>query len=145
MVLKKEAVMQRLKELDTVIQELGKYENIEPESLKNDLSQRWVIERGLEAGAQLILEIGDHILSGHFGLYIETYEDILRTLLDRNVISEELYLQIKGLGGFRNILVHQYIGLDLDMVFNSFHKSLRVFPLFAQEILAWMAEMEQET
>jgi uncharacterized protein YutE (UPF0331/DUF86 family) len=68
-----------------------------------------VIERGLEAGAQLILDIADHILSSHFGYYSETYEDTLKGLLEKNVISNDLYDQIKGLGSLRNILIHQYV------------------------------------
>ena len=63
----------------------------------------------------MILEIGDHILSGHFGCYAETYENILYMLFENNVISENLYQGIKGLGSLRNILVHHYIGIDPDL------------------------------
>jgi uncharacterized protein YutE (UPF0331/DUF86 family) len=133
----------RLKELDAVIRQLNKYRDLKPDIMKQDLEKRWVIERGLEAGAQLILEIADHILSNHFGFYSETYEDTLKGLREKDVISEELYLQIKGLGSLRNILVHQYVQIDLDIIFNSFHKSLKIFPLFAQEIMCWMEEPEQ--
>lgn len=136
-------VEMRLKELDAVVQQLNKYRNLNSDAIKQDLEKRWVIERGIEAGAQLILEIADHILSNHFGYYSETYEDTLKGLLEKNVISEELYLQIKGLGSLRYILVHQYVQIDLDIVFNSFRKSLKIFPLFAQEIMDWMEEPEQ--
>jgi uncharacterized protein YutE (UPF0331/DUF86 family) len=144
-VFKRAVVEMRLKELDAVIRQLNKYRDIKPDTIKQDLEKRWVIERGIEAGAQLILEIADHILSNQFGYYSETYEDALKGLLEKNVISEELYSQIKGLGSLRNILVHQYVQIDLDIVFNSFHKSLKVFPLFAQEIMGWMEEPEQRS
>ncbi len=140
---KRAVVDMRLKELDTVTSQLNKYRNLKPDAMKQDLEKRWVIERGIEAGAQLILEIADHILSNQFGYYSETYEDSLKGLLEKNVISEELYSQIKGLGSLRNILVHQYVQIDLNIVFNSFHKSLKVFPLFSQEIMDWMEEPEQ--
>ncbi len=102
-----------------------------------------MIERGLEAGAQLILEIADHILSSQFGYFCETYEDTLKGLAEKNVISPEFYQQIKGLGGLRNLLVHQYAQIDLDIVFSSFHKSLSIFPLFAKEIFDWMDSLEK--
>ena len=82
--------------------------------------------------------MADHILAGHFGTYAETYEDSLQNLQGKRVISEELYYQIKGLGGFRNILVHQYLGIDPDEVFENFQKGLAVFPAYAQEILVWL-------
>jgi uncharacterized protein YutE (UPF0331/DUF86 family) len=143
MVFKRAVVEKRLKELDAVVVQLNKYRDLKLDLMKQDLEKRWVIERGLEAGAQLILDVADHILSNHFGYYCETYEDTLRGLLEKNVISEELYLQIKGLGSLRNILIHQYAQVDLNIVFNSFHKSLKVFPHFAGEILSWMEDPEQ--
>jgi uncharacterized protein YutE (UPF0331/DUF86 family) len=145
MVFRRAIIEARLKELDTVVAQLNRYRDLEPDIMKQDLEKRWVIERGLEAGAQLILDIADHLLSSHFGYYSETYEDTLKGLLEKNVISEELYHQIKGLGSLRNILIHQYIQVDLDIVFNSFCKSLKVFPLFANEIIRWMEESEQRT
>lgn len=138
MVLRPESIKERLKELDEILQELSTYREIEQESLYKDLSQRWIIERGLIAAAAIIFDIADHILAGHFGTYVETYEESLESLRDTRVISADLHAQIKGLGGFRNILVHSYLGIDPGQVFENFQKALVVFPLFAQEILEWL-------
>lgn len=78
MVFKRSIVEMRLKELDAVVTQLNKYKDLKPDSIKQDLEKRWIIERGLGAGAQLILEIADHILSNQFGYYCETYEETLR-------------------------------------------------------------------
>ena len=77
-------------------------------------------------------------MAGHFGIYAETYEESLKSLEINAVISSELYDQIRGLGGFRNILVHSYLRIDPDQVYESFQKGLLVFPLFAHEILEWL-------
>jgi len=137
-VVRRESVEVRLKELDEIIQELFKYKDVNPEALKRDLSQRWIIERGLIAGASIIFDVADHILSEDFGFYSESYEDSLSGLFEKGVISEDLYKQIRGLGGFRNILIHRYTGIDPDLVFENFHRGLKVFPRFAKEVLAWM-------
>jgi uncharacterized protein YutE (UPF0331/DUF86 family) len=138
MVLRREAIEQRLKELDEILQELDKYRETDRETLRRNLSQRWIVERGLIAAASIILDVADHILAGHFGAYMETYEESLQALQDKAVISAGLYSQIRGLGGFRNILVHRYLGIDPDEVFDNFQKGLVVFPAFAREILAWL-------
>lgn len=138
MVLKRDVVERRLKELDEILQELNKYRKVERKMLNEVLSQRWIIERGLIAAASLILEIADHILASHFGMYVDTYEESLASLQQRGVISAELYRQLKGLGGFRNILVHSYLGIDTKQVFENFQKALVVFPQFGREILAWL-------
>jgi uncharacterized protein YutE (UPF0331/DUF86 family) len=137
MVLRRETIEQRLKELDEILQELGKYREVDLEALHREVGQRWILERGLIAAATIIFDVADHILAGHFGVYAETYEESLGTLRDRAVISEELYREIKGLGGFRNILVHRYLDINPDEVFESFQKGLVIFPAFAREILAW--------
>lgn len=144
MVLRREQIEIRLSELAIVIQQLEKYRDMDPEVFKNDLEKRWIIERGLEAGAQLVLGIGDHILSGHFGCYAETYESILHMLFEKNVISEDLYQGIKGVGSLRNILVHHYIRMDPDLILESYHKALRIFPLFAHEICQWLDDAEND-
>jgi uncharacterized protein YutE (UPF0331/DUF86 family) len=137
MVLKKEVVEARLKELSRVLAELGRYREITVEEIERDLSRRWILERGLIAAAGLILDIADHILAGHFGTYADTYEDALRGLRDQGVIPAELYERLQGLGGLRNLLVHRYQEIDLALLHESFRKALEVFPRFAAAVLAW--------
>jgi uncharacterized protein YutE (UPF0331/DUF86 family) len=138
MVLRREAVEKRLKELDEILKELDKHREVDSETLRRDVGQRWIIERGLIAAATIVFDVADHILAGHFGVYAETYEESLGALKDGAVISKELYRDIKGLGGFRNILVHRYLDINPDEVFESFQKGLVIFPAFAREILAWL-------
>jgi len=138
MVLKKEVVLERLKELDTVLEELSKYKNKELEDLTKSLSMRWTIERGLIAAATFIFDIADHILSAKFGIYPETYEDSLRLLKDKEVISFDLYQEIKGLGGFRNILVHEYLKVDIDELYKNFLECFKIFPQFSKEVQKWL-------
>ena len=138
MVVKRTTIIERLKEFDEILAELNKYRMVNETALRQDLSQRWIIERGLIAAAEIIFDITDHILAAHYGIYPETYEDSLEKLKENKVISVSLYSQLRGLGGFRNILVHRYLGIDIANVVQNYQKGLRTFPQFAQEILAWL-------
>ncbi len=140
--LRHEAIEGRLKELDEILAELRKHQEITTEEMQESLSQRWVVERGLIAASTVLLDIADHILAGHFGVYAETYEESLASLEAKGVISEEVYGRIKGLGGFRNILVHRYLDIDPREVQQHLKKGLDVFPRFAQEILDWLEAQE---
>jgi uncharacterized protein YutE (UPF0331/DUF86 family) len=144
MVLEREIVQERLKELDQILQELQKYRSIACETLQADLSQRWIVERGLIAAASVIFDITDHILAGHFGFYADTYEGSLEGLCENKIISGTLYDQIRGLGGFRNILIHRYVRIGPQEVASNFEKGLRVFPQFAAEILSWLDSLDTE-
>lgn len=138
MVLKREIILERLKELDTVLEELARYRSKSPEELGASLSVRWAVERGLIASANLLFDVADHILGGHFSVYPATYEESLECLHTKGVISRELYRKLKGLGGFRNILVHDYLRIELGEVQRNLLKAFEAFPAFSREILQWL-------
>jgi uncharacterized protein YutE (UPF0331/DUF86 family) len=140
--LRRDTVHERLKELDRTVTELGRYVDLSASAVDRDLSLRWVIERGLIAAAALMPDVADHILVAHFGFYPSSYEDSFRLLLEEGVISAELYEEVRGLGGLRNILVHQYQNDEPELMIESHRKGLRVFPDYSRAILAWLDATE---
>jgi uncharacterized protein YutE (UPF0331/DUF86 family) len=138
MVLRPDVILERLKELDTILEELALYRDKSVEDLDASLSLRWTIERGLIAASNLIFDIADHILGAHFSIYPDTYEESLEKLQAKDVISPELYLKLKGLGGFRNILVHDYLGINLFELQKNLIKAFGIFPAFSIEIQRWL-------
>jgi len=105
-VLRKESVFERLKKLESTLDNLQNKPVKNIEQYSDDLDLQWMIERGLEVASSIILDVGNHILSGFYKVSVEEYEQILQQLTSKNVISRELFDELSGLGGFRNILVH---------------------------------------
>lgn len=138
MVLKRESVITRLQELDTVVHELRRYEYVTAAEVQADLSRRWIIERGLIAAATLILDIADHILVEDYSVHTATYENSLAELREHDIISELLYEDMRGLVGFRNVLVHLYQEVDVQQLLEGYQKGLHTFPEFSRQILAWL-------
>lgn len=128
-----------LNELGIVAEELRKYRGVSLPDLETNFSLRWTVERGLLAGLTLLFQIADHILAGHFGHRPDTYERLLRELRSCGVISAELYAQLRGAGGFRNILVHEYVRIDPRRVVEMVHAAADVFDAFSRESEAWIA------
>ena len=80
MVLRPESIKQRLKELDEILQELNKYRQLDEKSMRENLSQRWIIERGLIAAAAIILDIAEFkIATGQFGYFLRALSTNQRT------------------------------------------------------------------
>ena len=102
-------------------------------------SGTWAAERGLQLGAEIIFDIGNHILSAHFGVGAEDYEDIIVQLRACGVIDESVADRLQGLGGFRNILVHGYLRLLPDRVLEALATAPRDFARFAQAVRDWLA------
>ena len=134
MVLRPEAIRARLLKLEEVVSRL---ERLSPASAAVPADD-WAVERGLQLAAEVAFDIGNHILTGHFGVSAQDYEDILEQLAAQAVLSRGLRARLKGLGGFRNILVHDYLRLDPDLVAEKLAKAPADFSDFALAVRAWL-------
>jgi uncharacterized protein YutE (UPF0331/DUF86 family) len=137
-VLKRESIIARLQKLEEVLGRLREKETVSLEEYRRDIDLQWFVERGLELASSLVLDTGNHILAGAFRIAVDEYEKILEELWRQGVISEQLYRELRGLGGFRNILVHGYMELDHELVYAHYKKALQVFPSFIGEVTAWL-------
>jgi len=133
-----------LNELQKVASELAKYQAVTLPELETNLSLRWTVERGLLAGLTLIFQVADHILAEHFGQKPETYEALLEDLCGAGVISQALYASLRGAGELRNVLVHEYVRIDLEHVLEALRKAPEQFSAFAQEVSSWLAKQTEE-
>lgn len=141
MVLRREVVERRLAELDLTLERLGKHRDVDLDVYRNDPDLQWIVERGLLNAAALVFDVADHVSSGHFGRHADTYQASLDALAEQGVISAGLNAELEGLGGFRNLLVHEYIELDPVEVHRHFQASFGIFSWFAREVLAWLDGM----
>ncbi len=132
-----------LLELERIAEAMEAYRSLTAHDLEGDLHRRWAAERGLIAGLNLIFQIADHILVNRFHLEAPTYEDLLRALRQHGVISDELYTLLRGAGGLRNVLVHEYIRVDPERVAQALREAPDRFRRFAREIRAWLSEQAE--
>jgi len=139
MVLRPEALRERLLRLEEVVSRL---EEMSQSAVSASFKDEWAAERGLQLGAEIILDIGNHILTAQFGVSAEDYEDILTQLGRWGVIDESLRERLKGLGGFRNILVHDYLRLNFARVRNFLQRAPADFSEFGQAVRHWLAANE---
>ena len=140
MVVKPESIRARLLRLEEIVSELERLRRDEIGYVR--LSDRWAIERGLQLGAEIILDLGNHVLTAGFGVSSDSYDDIIHHLGRCGVLSSELHRQLEGLSGFRNLLVHDYLRLDGDRVMAIFDRAPETYSAFAQAIRDWLAEAQ---
>jgi uncharacterized protein YutE (UPF0331/DUF86 family) len=138
MVLRIESIQARLLKLDGIIPLLRELGSSDRSDLKESLRDMMAVERSLQLGAELVLDIGNHILSAQYGTHATDYQDIVKRLAQRRVISDSLRARLEGLGGFRNLLVHGYMALDPDRVLDVLLKAPRDFSDFMMEIRDWL-------
>jgi hypothetical protein len=52
--------------LEEVIARLHKARQTDRATVRTNFREAWIAERGLQLGAEIILDIGNHVLSAHF-------------------------------------------------------------------------------
>ena len=90
-----------------------------------------------------MFQVADHILAEHFGRKPETYEALLRELCAAGIISQSLYVSLRGAGGFRNVLVHEYVRIDLRHVLEALQQAPERYSLFAREVAVWLEKQRE--
>ncbi|HEY9421276.1 MAG TPA: DUF86 domain-containing protein [Thermoanaerobaculia bacterium] len=138
MALRVEALSARLAKLDEIIALLREFCAIDRSVLKDSPRDMLGVERALQLGAELILDIGNHALSAQYGVHATSYKEIVRLLGRQGVISESLAARLEKLGGFRNVLVHGYMDLDPEVVLDHLYKAPGDFSDFMAEIRTWL-------
>lgn len=144
MVLKPEAVRERLLRLEDVISRVEELGRLDASHLRDNFRDAWAVERGLQLASEIVFDIGNHILSAHFGKSAQDYEDILAQLAAVAVISASTREGLKGLGGFRDILVHGYLRIDPDRVITHLRAAPARFSEFNRDVRAWLTATMSE-
>jgi uncharacterized protein YutE (UPF0331/DUF86 family) len=138
MILRPEVVRERLKHLHRVLRNLEEIRSIPRQEFVASYRHYWLAERGLQLAAEAVFDIGNHILAGRFNVHATDYEDVTRRLGEHSVISEKLQARLRGLGGFRNLLVHAYLEIDEERIHEFLQDELRAFGDFAHEVEAFL-------
>jgi len=136
-VLKPEALRARLLELEEAISHLEEL-RAQAAAAETDFRIRWAIERGLLLASQIVFDVGNHLLSAHFGVAARDYEDILEQLAQEGVLPGPVRESLRGLGGFRNLLAHDYLRLDPVEVRRHLDQAPHRFTGFALAIRRWL-------
>lgn len=83
--------------------------------LETDLSLRNDILHSLQTVCQVVIDAaGD--LAARVGLPFEDYTEAVRCLPRAGPFPPELVHQLERLPGFRNVLIHEYVAIDLERV-----------------------------
>jgi uncharacterized protein YutE (UPF0331/DUF86 family) len=98
---------------------------------------RDIVERNLEVAIQCLIDMGNRIISIEDAEKPKDYYEIFLILGSLQVLPSEFAKQIAPMAGFRNILVHDYVSIDWDLVHDHLQK-LGDFYDFERHIKKWL-------
>jgi uncharacterized protein YutE (UPF0331/DUF86 family) len=105
--------------------------------LQTDLDELWTVEHGLQLCSQNALDLATHIAAGA-GRDVADYASALDALAALGVLEPDFAARFRAIAGFRNLLVHGYVNIDIPRLHQLLNQRLDDFAAFAAKITAYL-------
>lgn len=103
--------------------------------IANNLTQQDAIVLNIQRACQSAIDMGAHyIRAKKFGIP-QSSQEIFKILGDNKVIEPQLTKRLQGMVGFRNIAIHDYQAIDLDIVIEIIEKRMKDISQFKEALL----------
>ena len=129
-----ELVAKKLALIDTSVRELETMAR--PERIATDIREQRFVQHTLQIAIQAALDAASHVVSDDRLGEPTTYRELFDLLEKAGYIPAELAGELAKLAGFRNVLVHGYDDVDLDIVRDIVENRLSDLIQFAESIRA---------
>ena len=131
----KYTISTHLSHLKEFVKKLEQYtEMVDKKRFLTDQMSQDAVIKTLEQISEAIINISTMVIADLGFRKPESNEDLFVVLTEEKIYPREFAGKLKGLGTFRNILVHDYIEINLDLVYNNAIQGLPIFKKFTQYI-----------
>jgi len=130
----KEKFAKIINDLEDYLRKLSELQRHDLKSFLSDWKIHDLVERNLQLAIQATLDLGEMIISEFCFKKPDSYKDIARILVENKVIPFDFQFTFEDLAGFRNVLVHEYLDLDLERVYEHLQKDPEKIRKFIKHI-----------
>ena len=136
--LDRQVIEAHLQNMEEALANLGRYRNLSLEELRKDLSLVWIVEKGLQILIQNLLDIGAHVLASEIKNDWDDYGEIIFKLGHHGILPMDFSERIQGMAGLRNILIHEYLRVDVPKLYDYLKNRLGDFTEFMSYIQEYL-------
>jgi uncharacterized protein YutE (UPF0331/DUF86 family) len=137
-VVDREVVARRLLVLNECLQELSRPEAGDPSRLAGDSVLRAAVERWLQLAIEACVDVATHVIADEGWTPPASGRDAFLVLAAHGRLSVELSQRLGTAVGMRNVLVHDYVTIDLFRLANVVQRDLGDLRQFAAYAAAWI-------
>ena len=137
----KKEILRKLEEMEGYVLELEGMIPSEEEYL-SDLVIRRACEKTVQLAVESVIDVISMLVSYSRIGVPNSEDDLVELLLKNKLMSSKLGNIIRGMKGFRNILVHKYGDLEDEMAYGFLSKRLNDFSLFSKSVRKVMNKIE---
>lgn len=113
-----ETMLERLKLLEDNIRELSDFKKKNSlKDIQSDKSREWALRYGFVETIQVVIDISCYLVSKYNLGNPSTYSECIDLLQKYGHIDEDIKRKVLGMVGLRNILIHEYISVDVKKLY----------------------------
>lgn len=124
----------RLEALREYVGILKSLKGVTGEQLFKDIAKRAKAERFFQLSIETCIDIAELIISDQRLPAPKTSRETIEILGRQGIIDKKLAREFSPAVGFRNILIHDYLKIDYDIVADKINNCLGDFDQFAKQI-----------
>ena len=129
-------LLRKLSELDDYRRQVKEFASLTVEQYARDWKIQRIIERTLQMMIETCVDVAGHIVSDEGFRIPKSYADTFTVLHENGILDDRLYLSLKKMAQFRNIVVHQYDKIDSTIVVGILQKNIKDFAAYRDAIIA---------
>lgn len=133
-----EVITRRMLVLNECLQELSRPLAGAAQSLAADTLLRAAVERWLQVAIEACSDIAFHVVASEGWTPPETGRAAFATLAAHGKLDPDLARRLGRAVGLRNVLVHDYVTVNLELVARIVREDLGDLRLFAKQAASWI-------
>jgi len=134
----KEKIPLKLRSMKKYVDFLSSKRNVSRETLEQNYELRSAIERNFQLAIESTLDIGEIIISVEGFEKPEDYKSVILILGKHDILPKDFAEEFALAAGFRNVLVHMYEEVDIDILHDFLHNKLDDFDTFAKFMVKYI-------
>lgn len=138
MAIDEESIKRKLKKLEEVVAKLEECKRASKEDFMTDFRISDSAMHNLVTGIEIIVDIGNHILTEVFQVAADEYAKIIEKLGETKIVPKDFAEANIEMARFRNLIIHAYEKIDLNLVYQNLQKAPDIFRKFAKYYLEFL-------
>lgn len=135
-----QAVQTLLQSLSEYTEDLRTYQQLSYDDVIADRNYQSMIRYALQTAIQCVIDIANHLLIGGD---LEQPSDSRSAILGlgrHGILPQDFAQGLAGMSGLRNVIVHRYMTVDDELIYQFLQRCVADFETFSQHIVSYRQE-----
>lgn len=136
----REVLDRRLGRIEELLVRLHELTQVPREKFLSDTGLQAQAERWLQLCAEGVLDVAAHIIADAGLRTPSSYRECFQILAEERVLREALAQQMEQWAGLRNVLVHLYLEIDHNTLFDILQDDLWQIEAFVKDVIGFVGD-----